>query len=148
MRLHFSANSSIFTFMTAIAKFLSDIEKIKKYDRQNHGNQSDYKRFSRDIRNLFERSSSCPGDLPGSVFEYWENEYIFKSQDIKEEPLQENCDRLAAMLSFLNGDDEDLSMLSDLDWQEIGKLVNYESEDLPIDVLQELMKVLVEKNAY
>ena len=134
--------------MTAIAKFLSDIEKIKKHDRQNHGNQPDYNRFSKDIRNLFERSSCCPGDLSGSVFDYWENEYIFKSQNIKEEPSGENCDRLAAMLSFLNNADEDLTVLSDSDWQEIGKLVNYESEDLPIDVLQDLMKVLVEKNAY
>ena len=134
--------------MTDINKFLSDMQKSLKYARQNNGGKADYDRVKNDLRRLFERNAAAVGELADSIYEYWENEYIFKSQDIKEEPSQESCDRLAAMLSFLNNADEDLTVLSDSDWQEIGKLVNYESEDLPIDVLQDLMKVLVEKNAY
>ncbi|MCQ2592612.1 MAG: hypothetical protein MJ188_07485 [Treponema sp.] len=134
--------------MTVIGKFLSDVEKIKKHDRHNNGGNPDYNRIAQDLRNLFERSTSCPGELPGSIFEYWEKEYIFNSEDLKEEPTSENIAKLAAMLGFLDNSDEDQELISDDDWQELGKLVGYESEDLPIDILQELMMILVSKGAY
>jgi len=134
--------------MNAIGKFISDVEKIKKHDRQNNNGNPDYNRFAKNIRSLFERSSICPKELAGSVFEYWENEYILNSANILEEPSQEHASKLSALLSFLNNADEDLSELNDKDWQELGKLVSYESEDLPIDLLQDLMKLLVDKKAY
>lgn len=134
--------------MTDIGKFLSDIQRIKKHDRQNNGGNPDYNRIFRDLNNLFLRSTSCPADLARSVFEYWENEYIFNSQNQKEEPSEENSQRLAAMLAFLKDSDEFQNLLTQNDWQELGDLVNYEAEDLPVDVLQSLMRVLVEKGAY
>lgn len=134
--------------MTDIGKFLSDIQRIKKLDRQNNGGNPDYNRIFRDLNNLFLRSTSCPADLARSVFEYWENEYIFNSQNQKEEPSEENSQRLAAMLAFLEDSDEFQNLLTQNDWQELGDLVNYEAEDLPVDVLQSLMRVLVEKGAY
>lgn len=134
--------------MTDIGKFLSDIQRIKKHDRQNNGGNPDYNRIFRDLNSLFLRSTSCPADLARSVFEYWENEYIFNSQNQKEEPSEENSQRLAAMLAFLEDSDEFQNLLTQNDWQELGDLVNYEAEDLPVDVLQSLMRVLVEKGAY
>ena len=134
--------------MTDIGKFLSDIQRIKKHDRQNNGGNPDYNRIFRDLNSLFLRSTSCPADLARSVFEYWENEYIFNSQNQKEEPSEENSQRLAAMLAFLEDSDEFQSVLTQKDWQELGDLVNYEAEDLPVDILQSLMRVLVEKGAY
>ena len=134
--------------MTDIGKFLSDIQRIKKHDRQNHSGNPDYNRIFRDLNSLFLRSTSCPADLARSVFEYWENEYIFSSQNQKEEPSEENSQKLAAMLAFLEDSDEFQSVLTQKDWQELGDLVNYEAEDLPVDVLQSLMRVLVEKGAY
>lgn len=134
--------------MTDIGKFLSDIQRIKKHDRQNNGGNPDYNRIFRDLNNLFLRSTSCPEDLARSVFEYWENEYIFNSQNQKEEPSEENSQRLAAMLAFLEDSDEFQNLLTQNDWQELSDLVNYEAEDLPVDVLQSLMRVLVEKGAY
>ena len=134
--------------MTDIGKFLSDIQRIKKHDRQNNGGNPDYNRIFRDLNNLFLRSTSCPAHLARSVFEYWENEYIFNSQNQKEEPSEENSQRLAAMLAFLEDSDEFQNLLIQKDWQELGDLVNYEAEDLPVDVLQSLMRVLVEKGAY
>ena len=94
------------------------------------------------------RSTSCPADLARSVFEYWENEYVFSSQNQKEEPSEENSQKLAAMLAFLEDSDEFQNLLIQKDWQELRDLVNYEAEDLPVDVLQSLMRVLVEKGAY
>ena len=52
------------------------------------------------------------------------------------------------MLAFLEDSDEFQNLLTQNDWQELGDLVNYEAEDLPVDVLQSLMRVLVEKGAY
>ena len=134
--------------MTDIGKFLSDIQRIKKHDRQNNGGNPDYNRIFRDLNSLFLRSTSCPADLARSVFEYWENEYIFNSKNQKEEPSEENSQKLAAMLAFLEDSDEFQSVLTQKDWQELRDLVNYEAEDLPVDVLQSLMRVLVEKGAY
>lgn len=134
--------------MTDIGKFLSDIQRIKKHDRQNHSGNPDYNRIFRDLNSLFLRSTSCPADLARSVFEYWENEYVFSSQNQKEEPSEENSQKLAAMLAFLEDSDEFQSVLTQKDWQELRDLVNYEAEDLPVDVLQSLMRVLVEKGAY
>ena len=134
--------------MTDIGKFLSDIQRIKKHDRQNNSGNPDYNRIFRELNSLFLRSTSCPADLARSVFEYWENEYIFNSQNQKEEPSEENSQKLAAMLAFLEDSDEFQSVLTQKDWQELGDLVNYEAEDLPVDILQSLMRVLVEKGAY
>ncbi len=134
--------------MTDIGKFLSDIQRIKKHDRQNHSGNPDYNRIFRDLNSLFLRSTSCPADLARSVFEYWENEYVFSSQNQKEEPSEENSQKLAAILAFLEDSDEFQSVLTQKDWQELRDLVNYEAEDLPVDILQSLMRVLVEKGAY
>lgn len=134
--------------MTDIGKFLSDVEKLKKHDRQNNGGKPDYNRIADDLRRLFERSTSCPGELPGSIYEYWEKQYVFNSQDLAEEPCGDNLGKLGAMLAFLDNSDEDQELLSADDWKEIGSLVGYEAEDLPIDILQELMAILVSKGAY
>ena len=134
--------------MTDIGKFLSNIQRIKKHDRQNNSGNPDYNRIFRELNSLFLRSTSCPADLARSVFEYWENEYIFNSQNQKEEPSEENSQKLAAMLAFLEDSDEFQSVLTQKDWQELGDLVNNEAEDLPVDILQSLMRVLVEKGTY
>ena len=144
----FPLQITIFINMTDISKFLSDIEKIKKHDRQNHGGNPDYERIHEDLRKLFNRSTSCPTDLPNSLFEYWENQYIFNSLDKKEEPTEENKNRLAAMLAFMENSDEFQDLLTDDDWQEMGELVGYEAEDLPVEILQDLMKILVSHGAY
>ena len=137
---------NVFT-MNTIDKFLSDIEKAKKYARQK-GTAGGYNAVRGELERLFENASSCPTDLPHSLFEYWENTYIFTSADLTWEPESDKCQKLAAMLAFLEDSDEYSDTLSDSDWQEIGRLVNFEAEDLPVDLLQQLMKVLVSKGAY
>ena len=69
---------------------------------------------------------------------------------------QYNCMKLNkkyTYTSYGNTQHEDFTsyypnLLIQKDWQELGDLVNYEAEDLPVDVLQSLMRVLVEKGAY
>lgn len=134
--------------MTDINKFLTDIQKSLKYDRHNNGGKSDYNRVKNDIQRLFERTTSCPGSLPHSIFDYWENEYIWKSQNITEEPSEKNQNLLAAFLAFLDNSDEYQDFISNKDWEELGRLVNFEAEELPVEVLQDLMKILVSKGVY
>ena len=134
--------------MTDIRKFVTDLEKIKKIFRQNNSGQWDYNKLQKDIRNLFERSTSCPTGLPASIFEYWENQCIYKSADLGEEPTSDNINKLAAFLAFLENTDEYQELITDEDWEEIGPLVNYEAEDLPVDILQNLMMILVSHGVY
>ena len=95
--------------MTDINKFLSDMQKTLKHDRQNNGGKSSYDRVKNDLRRLFERN---------------------------------------AALAFLENSDEYQELISDSDWEEFGRLVNFEAEDLDVGVLQDLMKILVSKGAY
>ena len=134
--------------MTDINKFLSDMQKTLKHDRQNNGGKSSYDRVKNDLRRLFERNAAAVGELADSIFEYWENEYIYRSSDLIWEPSEENQNRLAAYLAFLENSDEFQELVSDADWEEFGRLVNFEAEDLDVGVLQDLMKILVSKGAY
>ena len=46
----------------------------------------------------------------------------------------------------------DIAIMNDLlsqeDWEEMGRLIDYEAEDLPVELLQELMAILVSHGAY
>ena len=134
--------------MTDIAKFNSDVQRILKHDRQENSGKSDFMRVAPDLQKLFARSTTVPDTLANSVFEYWENEYIHSSSELENEPTAQNLDKLGAMLSFLENSDEGYEDLNEHDWEELGDLVNYEAEDLPIDILQSLMSTLVSKGAY
>ena len=134
--------------MTDINKFISDMQKTLKHDRQNNGGKSSYDRVKGDLRRLFERNAAAVGELADSVFEYWENEYILNSSDYSYEPSEKNQYKLAAFLAFLENSDEFQDEISDSDWDELERLVNFEAEELPVDVLQDLMKILVSKGAY
>ncbi len=134
--------------MTDINKFISDMQKTLKHDRQNNGGKSSYDRVKEDLRRLFERNAAAVSELADSVFEYWENEYIYRAADLTWEPGEENQNRLAAYLAFLENSDEYQELISDSDWEEFGRLVNFEAEELDVDVLQDLMKILVSKGAY
>ena len=76
--------------MTDINKFLSDVQKSLKHTRQNNGGKSSYDLVKGDLRRLFERNAAAVGELADSIFEYWENEYIYRSADLTWEPNEEN----------------------------------------------------------
>jgi hypothetical protein len=92
--------------------------------------------------------SDSPVSLTDSVFAYWEKTYIYTSSDIQNEPTENNLNKLSSMLAFLSNSDENQELLTQEDWKELSELVNYEAEDLPLDVLQDLMGILVSKGAY
>lgn len=130
--------------MDNIQKFCSDIEKIKKHGRQNGSAAQD---VVSEIKSLFIRNFRSLESLAGSFFDYWNEEYVRASGNPGDEPSKENVDRLAAMFSLLEGSVEFTDCLTDSDWKQLCSLTNMESEDLPMDTLNDLMMIFVDKKA-
>lgn len=133
--------------MDLIQKFYSDIERIKKHNRDGSG-KLNVSGVKNQIASLFENNNRGMCELPHALADYWLNEYVQPEIDSGATEISPAViDKIAAMYSFLI-DDSDTDALNDNDWKEIGEAVNYEAEDLPMDVLSSLMKTLVEKQAY
>ena len=133
--------------MTDIQKFSSDVKKIIKMNRFQDGSLN-LKDTCEKIIQQFERASSVPASLSGSVASYWKTTYIDTSNEQENEPTQEHLDVLCGFLSFLENSDENFNLISNSDWKELSELVNCEAETLPIEILQQLMSILVEKGVF
>jgi hypothetical protein len=134
--------------MTNIQKFYSDIEKIKKYERAQNPQSYDGEKVSLEIKNLFIKNNFSIKALAESFADYWFENYIRSSADIKSEPSDISIDKIGAMQSLLELDLEETKALSDNDWKELCSLTNYEAEDLPLDLLNDLMSIFLEKQAF
>ncbi len=133
--------------MTDIQKFSSDVKKIIKMNRFQDGSLN-LEDTCEKIIQQFERASSVPASLSGSVASYWKTTYIDTSNEQENEPTQEHLDVLCGFLSFLENSDENFDLISNSDWKELSELVNCEAETLPIEILQQLMSILVEKGVF
>ena len=133
--------------MTDIQKFSSDVKKIIKMNRFQDGSLN-LEDTCEKIIQQFERASSIPASLSGSVASYWKTTYIDTSNEQENEPTQEHLDVLCGFLSFLENSDENFDLISNSDWKELSELVNCEAETLPIEILQQLMSILVEKGVF
>ena len=132
--------------MDAIQKFCSDIEKIKKHTGSESQNQNDSKTAD-EIKNLFVRNFKNLNSLASSFADFWDEKYIRQSACLKDEPTKENIDKLVAMYSLLDGSLEFTDCLADDDWKQLCSLTTMEAEDLPLDTLNELMSIFVDKKA-
>ena len=135
--------------MDIVQKFLSDIEKSKKYDRANHNNSYSGQRVSLEVKNLFINNNRGMESLASSFADYWYDTYISNSIDINNEPTEEHSQKLAGMLCLLQTQvtDEDIQCLTKQDLKELCSLTNMEAEDIPIDTLNNLMMIFVSKQA-
>ena len=132
--------------MDAIQKFCSDVEKIKKSVRSQNP-VYDLDKACQQIKNLFVRNNRGMESLAQSFADYWENTYIKAASNSDGQPDKENLDRLVAMLSLMSGSTEFTDILSDDDWKELCSLTNMEAEDLPLDTLNDMMSIFVDKKA-
>ncbi len=130
--------------MTNTDKFLADVKRIVKRNRSENSSY-DGKNCSSQVGQLFCSYHKNWGNLPGSITDYWMNTYIFSSSQMEEEPTREHQDWLADVLEFLAGEEGDFKSLSHEDWVALRDLINYEAEDLPVEVLSSLMGVLLER---
>lgn len=134
--------------MTAIEKFLSDIERIKKHDRADNGGHYDAKRACTEIARLFERNNPNLGSLASSVSQYWLNTYILPSENPENEPTEENVAKIKAFQCFVdNIDDEDLNILTKDDFENLKNFIDESEEEIDLDTLQNMMGILLEKGA-
>ncbi len=134
--------------MTTIDKFLSDIQKTIKYDRANNGGHYDAKRACSQIAKLFANNNRNLGTLAVSISDYWLNTYILGSQDLANEPSEENIERIKAFQSFAdNEDDADFSVLTSDDWETLRDFVDDVAEDLDLDSLQSMMNLILQNGA-
>ena len=132
--------------MTDLQKFFSDVERIKKRERAEHSSY-DSTRVVESVIELFISNNRDMISLASSFADYWQKTYIDTSSQREEEPTRENIDRLAAMQSLLDGETFATEILNAKDWKEISSLVNFEAEDIPIDMLEKMMMIFVDKQA-
>ncbi len=85
--------------------------------------------------------------MPSSITEYWLTTYILSSTDPQEEPSREHQEWLADVLEFLAGERGEFRSITAEDWAALADYINFEAEDLPMEVLQPLMGILLERGA-
>jgi hypothetical protein len=132
--------------MADLRKFYADVQRIQKHTRAKYSSHNPSE-VTAQLMDLFNSYTKGLGDLPHSILEYWKKNYIDVSSSPKTEPVQEHIDWLAVVLSFIDGELEDDQDIPLKDWKELADLINYEAEDIPIDMLSSMMTILVEKKA-
>jgi len=130
--------------MNTIQKLLADIQRIKKHERSDNGGAYDGQRVCMQICKLFETSNRSSINLARSISDYWFNTYVMASDNLSEEPSEENLNRITAFQSFLDGDDDgEYDVLNSEDWENLRDFVNLEAEDLDLDFLQSMMSIIL-----
>lgn len=97
------------------------------------------------MANLFCSYNKELGDLPNSIAEYWLNTYVKGSGDFGQEPSSRSLDWLADVLEFLAGEESQFKSITATDWISLRDYINFEAEELPMEVLSSLMGTLLEK---
>lgn len=134
--------------MNSIDKFLSDIQKTLKYDRANNGGHYDAKRACTQIAKLFENNNRHLGTLATSLGDYWLGTYILGSEDLANEPSEQNIERIKAFQNFCDNDGEaDFSILTSDDWENLRDFVDEEADTLDLDSLQNMMGLILANGA-
>ena len=122
--------------MDTIQKFSSDVEKIKKSSET----QSAEKVIDA-LADLLVRAHPDLSSLALSFSQYW-------VELAKSEGLSASCtEKLCALHALLEGKPEFTASLSQKDWKELCSLTGFEAEDIPLEALNSLMAIFVEKRA-
>ncbi len=129
-------------------KLFSDAERAKKHYRAEHSGSYDGVQVSRQIVQMFSSNNKNLFDLAESFADYWFNTYISQSKDIENEPTADSLNKLAAFQSVLDNDMAETGALSQEDWQELCNCTKELAEELPIDTLNDLMAMFLEKQAF
>ena len=127
-------------------KFYSDIEKIKKNIRASHPAYSSQEACEQ-VRSLFVSNHRDAAPLATSFIDYWEETFIKNSGSPDEEPTEQNIRRLAALNALLYGKDENIEIFLPDELKELCSLTNLEAEDVPIDLLNDIMTIFVDNKA-
>ncbi len=122
--------------MDKTQKFYSDIQRIKKYNRS--GDNFNMGNALRDIEKLFVNSNPACGGLCRSLFDFWKNAYA-SGADLDDTAVE----KITALNSFVNVEDG-VDALDAGDWERVKDEVNYAAEDLPLETLGDMMRMVVD----
>lgn len=123
--------------MTKSEKFSADLKRIKKANRS--ASYFNMNGALADIERLFIGQNSQAKDLASSLFDWWRNEWA-RGPELEDFALE----KLAALNAFLN-QEEDVDALDQDDWKRVKDEVGYEAENLPLDLLSQMMQTVVSK---
>ena len=126
--------------MNKSEKFSADLKRIKKANRS--GAAFNLNAALADIERLFTGQNAQCSALASSLFDWWKNEWA-RGPELEDSALE----KLAAVNSFLN-EEEDTDALDQDDWKRIKDEVGYEAENLPLDLLSQMMKTIVSKGSF
>ena len=134
--------------MSDSSKFLADIQRIKKHVRAENGGAYDGAKVCRQIAELFTNNNRNVQELARSVADYWLNSYVLASENLENEPSEENVARISLFQNFLDGDgDEDYSIFTADDWETLKDFCDDEAENMDLDSLQNLMSIILDNGA-
>lgn len=126
--------------MNKSEKFSADLKRIKKANRSRAA--FNLNAALADIERLFTGQNAQCSALAASLFDWWKNEWA-RGPELEDSALE----KLAAVNSFLN-EEEDTDALDQDDWKRIKDEVGYEAENLPLDLLSQMMKTIVSKGSF
>ena len=135
--------------MTNLDKFLADIQRIIKHERADNGGRYDGARACARIADLFAQNNRDVADLARSIADYWLNTYVLASDDVAQEPSEENKTRISAFQHFLDGDSdaEAYTALTGDDWETLRDFADDEAETMDLDRLQSMMSLVLDHGA-
>lgn len=128
-------------------KIVADARRIIKRERAENGEHYDGLKACEKIAELLPKNNPALTSVARQVGDYWYSTYINYSEIPNSEPTDQNLNKLSAMQNFLQGIDDSNNFLSQEDWQELGQIVRFEADDMPLDLLSNLMSLIVDHNA-
>ena len=132
--------------MNDIQKFQADIKRIIKHDRADNGGVYDGVRASRTIMDLFVSSNKDCTGLAQSISELWLSK-VTSSTNPLEEPSETNQNWLFDVQEFLDGTLGSDTVLTKDDFIELRNLIDYEAEDLPVEMITSMMNTIMDHDA-
>ncbi|MGN0728500.1 hypothetical protein [Treponema sp.] len=132
--------------MDNIQKFYSDVQKIKKRCRAENPNAG-AKEICAQIEIMFSNANRSLKPLAEAFFSYWMNSRISSSADISSEPTDEHIKILGAMQALIDNDISLTDALSKNDWKELCQITSCEADGIPLETLNSLMSVFLDKQA-
>ena len=132
--------------MNDIQKFQADIKRIIKHDRADNGGIYDGFRASKAVAGLFISSNKDCQGLAQSISELWLAK-VTASAKPDEEPSEQNLSWLYDVQEFIDGTLGAETVLTKDDFVELRDLINYEGEDLPVDMLTTMMNTIMDHDA-
>ena len=132
--------------MNDIQKFQADIKRIIKHDRADNGGVYDGVRASKTIAELFVSSNKDCQGLAQSISEVWLSK-VTGAAAPAEEPSETNLSWLFDVQEFLDGTLSGDTVLTKADFSELRDLIDYEAEDLPVDMLTSMMNTIMDHDA-